>query len=417
MALMPIFPINGVRIMRFQVSAISSDHMMVQLAIDAPHEAEARLQVEARGLFIAQISAAQSNSLTSWLFDSPSLPARGPRFSVVLFSQEMLALLQAGLSIVESLESLLEKEAAGPTRAVLGRVLAGVCEGRRLSSVLADQPEVFSPLYIGVIKAAEGTSDLPRTLGRFIDYQTRIDAVRGKLVSATIYPLILLFVGGGVALFLITYVVPRFAQVYQSSGRDLPWMSQVLLAWGEFVAAHGAGLLAGCALAVALGAAALARLRERGVMDIVARIPGLGELVRVYQLSRFYLSLGLLLEGGIPVVPALETVLAAVKPDMGKRLQRARQAVETGMALSVAFEANGLATPISLRMLRVGERSGEMARMLAQSAAFHDAEISRWIDRFLRSFEPLLMAVIGLVIGIIVVLLYMPIFDLAGTLS
>jgi general secretion pathway protein F len=417
MARMPTSQIESAATMRYQVNAISSDHMMVQLAIDAPHEVDARLQVEARGMFVAQVRALQSGSLIAWLFGTLSLPAPRHRFSVLLFSQEMLALLQAGLSIVESLESLLEKEPAGPTRTVLGRLLAGVCEGRRLSSVLGDQPELFSPLYIGVIQAAEGTSDLPRTLGRFIDYQRRIDALRNKIVSAAIYPLILLFVGGGVALFLMVYVVPRFAQVYQSSGRDLPWMSRVLLGWGEFVAVHVASLLTACVLAFAFGFSALARLREQGMTNILAKFPGFGDRLRIYQLSRLYLTLGLLLEGGISIVPALETVLASVTPDIRKRLERARHAVETGVALSVAFETAGLATPISLRMMRVGERSGEMARMLAESAAFHDSEINRWIDRFLRSFEPLLMTAIGVVIGLIVVLLYIPIFDLAGSLT
>ena len=120
----------------------------------------------------------------------------------MLFSQELLALLTAGLGIVEGLEALLEKEANPATRGVLERLLAGLREGQRFSAMLAEQPELFPPLYIGIVKAAEGTSDLPRSLSRFIDYQQRIDLVRGKLVSAAIYPCILLLVGGGVSLFL-----------------------------------------------------------------------------------------------------------------------------------------------------------------------------------------------------------------------
>ena len=125
----------------------------------------------------------------------------------------------------------------------------------------------------------------------------------------------------------------------------------------------------------------------------------------------------MLLEGGIPIVPAMETVHGMVSPDMKTGLQAAKEAIQSGTPLSHAFETNRLTTPISLRMLRVGERSGELGQMLTQSAAFYDGEIGRWIDRFTRTFEPLLMAAIGLVVGGIVVLLYMPIFDLAGSLS
>jgi general secretion pathway protein F len=242
--------------------------------------------------------------------------------------------------------------------------------------------------------------------------------VRGKIISAAIYPCILLLVGGGVSLFLITYVVPRFAEVYQGAGRNLPWMSQLMLNWGQFAAAHSTALLGGIGLLLAgalLGARRL--LAGGGLLRLLGRVPGIGERVRIYELSRLYLTLGMLSEGGITIVHAIDTVQAMVSPTVRQGLQAARKHVESGLPLSAAFEANGLTTPISLRMLRVGERTGDMGPMLTQSAAFYDGEISRWIDRFTRTFEPLLMACIGLVVGAIVVLLYMPIFDLAGDMS
>jgi general secretion pathway protein F len=242
--------------------------------------------------------------------------------------------------------------------------------------------------------------------------------VRGKIVSASIYPAILLLVGSGVSAFLIGYVVPRFAEVYQGAGRNLPWMSQLMLDWGRYAAAHGTPLAVGALCVAGLAAQAVRRvLRQGGVARLLARVPGVGERVRIFELSRLYLTLGMLSEGGIMIVNAIETVQSMVSPAVRKALVAARAAVESGQPLSDAFEANGLTTPISLRMLRVGERTGDMGPMLTQSAAFYDGEISRWIDRFTRTFEPLLMAAIGLVVGAIVVLLYMPIFDLAGDMS
>jgi len=152
-------------------------------------------------------------------------------------------------------------------------------------------------------------------------------------------------------------------------------------------------------------------------MRLVARLPGIGERVRIYELSRLYLTMGMLSEGGITILNAIDTVQGMVSANVRQGLQGARGMIESGLPLSTAFDANGLTTPISLRMLRVGERTGDMGPMLTQSAAFYDGEISRWIDRFTRTFEPLLMACIGLVVGAIVVLLYMPIFDLAGEMS
>jgi general secretion pathway protein F len=391
--------------MQYEVRALSPDAAVEQLSIDALDEADARRQVEARGLFVAAIRRRAGARAAGGI-------------SLVLFSQELLALLSAGLGVVEALEALLEKEANPALANVLGRLLAGLREGKRFSSVLAEQGDRFPPLYIGIVKAAEGTSDLPRSLARYIDYQQRIDGVRAKIVSAAIYPTILLLVGGGVSAFLITYVVPRFAEVYQGAGRNLPFMSRVLLGWGQFAANHTSILLAGVAVLAALLVLAVRRMRARGgFAGVLARLPGFGERVRIYELSRLYLTLGMLTEGGIPVVQAIDTVQGMVSPTVRGGLQQARLAIESGLPLSSAFAANGLTTPISLRMLRVGERTGDMGPMLTQSAAFYDGEISRWIDRFTRTFEPLLMAAIGLVVGAIVVLLYMPIFDLAGDMS
>ncbi len=395
--------------MQFNIRAIAPDQLMTQLVIDAQDEADARRQLAARGLVAASITPVRG------LARKKSSRAR---LSLVLFSQELLALLTAGLSIVEGLEALLEKEGNDGTRGILTRLLSGLREGKRFSRVLAELPELFPPLYVGIVKAAEGTSDLPRSLSRFIDYQQRIDVIRSKIISAAIYPAILFVVGGGVSFFLIAYVVPRFAQVYQGTGRDIPWMSKLMLDWGQFASTHSAQLLLGLVSALACAALGIRHVMATGgIARLIARIPGVGERARVYELSRLYLTLGMLLEGGIPIVAAMETVQGMVSPDIKSSLQSASAAIQSGAPLSNAFETVRLTTPISLRMLRVGERSGELGAMLTQSASFYDGEISRWIERFTRTFEPVLMAVIGVIVGTIVVLLYMPIFDLAGSIS
>ena len=398
--------------MQFHIRALSIDHVMMQLTIDARDEAEARQQMGERGLFVAAILPASRFST-----NSGQRADHMKALSLVLFSQELLALLNAGLSIVEALDALLEKETGSVQRRIVGRLLTGLREGKRFSSVLTEQPEQFGALYIGIIKAAEGTSDLPRSLSRFIDYQQRIDAVRAKVISASIYPLILLAVGGGVGLFLIGYVVPRFAEVYQGTGRALPWLSQQMLNYGKFASTH-LGLMAVGALSMVFASILLLRGLTTGTISgVLSRLPGVGERIRLYALARLYLTLGMLLDGGIPIMPALHTVQEIVPPALSTALERTIKLIGAGTPMSQAFEAEHLTTPVSLRLLRVGERSGDLGAMLMQSAAFHDGEINRWIDRFTRMVEPLLMATIGIVVGAIVILLYMPIFDLADSLQ
>lgn len=397
--------------MQFKVRALSPDQLISLHTIDAQNEQDARRQVEAQGLFTASIEplsrAVFANAINT-----------GKRISVVLLSQELLALLKAGLSIVEALEALLEKNASVIMSSVLNRLLVCLREGKRFSEALAEQADLFSPLYIGIVRAAEGTGDLPQSLARYVDYQQRVDIVRNKIVSAAIYPAILLLVGGGVSFFLIGYVVPRFAEVYQGAGRNLPWMSGLLLRWGEFAGQHTSQLLTGLGVSGALLFVGLRYFFSHGgLARLLNALPGIGERMRIYELSRLYLTMGMLLEGGITIVATLDTVQAMVSPNIQKNLQLAKAAIQTGVPLSSAFDEHQLTTPISLRMLRVGEKSGDMGTMLTQSAKFYDGEISRWIDRFTRTFEPLLMAVIGIIVGSIVVLLYMPIFDLAGSMS
>ncbi|OYU32760.1 MAG: type II secretion system protein [Comamonadaceae bacterium PBBC2] len=342
--------------------------------------------------------------------------ARRLDFSVLLFSQELLALLNAGLGIVESTEALCEKETDAARRQVFEKLLHDLRSGKRFSVALQLQDNVFPVLYIGVVRAAEGTSDLPQALQRYVDYQKRLEAVRSKVISASIYPAILISVGLLVSLFLMVYVVPRFAEVYQGAGRELPFLSALMLSWGRLAAEHTSWLL----MALFGAGTGLVMVWQRiqkngGWVVILAKLPQIGERVRIYELSRLYMTMGMLLQGGIALVKAMEVVASVVSLDVQKKLARARHDIESGVSLSAAFESAALTTPISQRLLMVGERTGDLGKMLTQSALFYDEEITQWIDRFMRSFEPLLMTAIGLIVGGIVILLYMPIFDLAGS--
>ena len=399
--------------MNFTAQTLTAENLVLSTTVTAVDEADARAQLARRGLFASTLRVQRVGLRPAW----PTGVRGDRRVDLVLFSQELLALLQAGLGIVEALEALADKEARPHAAAVLVALLDGLREGRRLSAVLADRPEVFTPLFIGMVRTAEGTSDLPKALARYADHAQRVSVVRNKLVSASIYPCILLAVGGAVTLFLLGYVVPRFAEVFQGSGRELPWMSRLMLDGGQWMAANAALVLAFVAACVLLATLTLRQALARfGLSGLLSALPGLGPRLRTVELARLYLTLGMLIEGGIPVVVAMDIAKGIVSPVLGLALVTAKGSIETGLGAATAFEQAGLTTPISLRLLRVGERSGDLGRQLVQSASFYDSETSRWIDRFSRSVEPLLMAAIGLVVGLIVVMLYMPIFDLAGGL-
>ena len=169
----------------------------------------------------------------------------------------------------------------------------------------------------------------------------------------------------------------------------------------------------GVVLTVAVYAFSRQSVRE-AMLSRLWRIPAVGERMHIYQLARFYRTLAMLLKGGIPAVSALDMVSGLLQPSLRGKLMLASNNIREGQTISQAMEANELTTPVALSMLRVGEKSGNMGEMMERIAAFHDEEMARWVDWFTKLFEPLLMATMGIVIGVIVVLMYMPIFDLAG---
>jgi len=394
--------------MQFRVRAVDAGSQQVMdLTLEALDEQDARAQLVARQLM--PLSLRRGAGL-AW--------RRAERFSVPLFAQELHALTQAGLGLVESLEAFAEKERAAETRAVLERLIAALKSGQRFSAALRAQGAVFPPLFVGIVEAAENTGELAGALERFIGYTQSVAAVRQRMLSAAIYPSILLGMGSLVTLFLLAWVVPRFAAVYRGSSRALPWASQLLLDWGSFAGQHAAALGLAFALAVAALAFWIWQVLRRGdALRVVRIVPGVARWLELMTLSRLFLTLGLLLRGGLPVHQALQLARSVLPAARAPAVERVAARIAEGQALSAALDEAGLATSISRRFVRAGERSGQVAEMLSRAAAYHDAETARWIERFTRMFEPVLMAVIGVVIGGIVLLLYMPIFDLAGSLQ
>ncbi len=396
--------------MRYTVKALRESDTIISMVFDATDRDDAMRQAQASGLAVLSL-----NREAAWKF---SMPTRRASFPLSLFAQELLALQEAGLTLVEAIEGLAEKEGPGHTRTVLDHLKTQLHQGRTLSQSMHDLPDVFPALFVSTVRATERTGDLPDALRRYIAYQSQLEVVRKKIVSASIYPVLLMAVGALVMLFLLGYVVPKFSHVYEDIQGDLPLMSRLLLEVGKFLEANG--LVAGIAfVAACIAMVRLATLPEvrRWIGTRLWSIPAIGERMRLYQLARFYRTLGMLLRGGTPVVTALDMAAGLLSPALRGSLALAAQSIREGRAISDAMSANNLTTPVGLRMLRVGERSGRMDEMMERIAAFYDDEISRWVDWFTKLFEPLLMAVIGVVIGAIVVLMYLPVFELAGSIQ
>jgi general secretion pathway protein F len=396
--------------MRFQVKAVKSGvGQVVSLLLDARDARDANEQAQAQGYMVVGVQPLRALSWPQSLGTA--------RFPLVLFTQELLALLRSGISLLEAIETLTEKESRGATATVLAGIAQRLKQGQSFSSSLQAFPQTFPDLYVSTVRASERSGGLPEALARYVAYQTQLDGVKKHLVSASIYPAILIIVGGLVCMFLLGYVVPRFSHIYEDIGGDLPWLTRVLMAWGAFVEKRGLLLLG---FVGGIVATFVVWLRQPSAKVWIGRqlerIPALGERARVYQLTRFYRTVGMLLAGGTPVTQALGMVSGLLDQQLRQRLELATRSIREGQPISVSLHGQRLTTPVALRMLRVGERTGQMGEMMERIAVFHEEELARWVERFTRIFEPLLMALIGVVIGGIVVLMYFPIFELAGSM-
>lgn len=396
--------------MKYSVKALSGASEVVALTIEAGDLAEAQRRAAGQGLAVLSIKAA--NPLAAWW--------RRPRagFALDLFIQELISLLDAGLSLVEAIDLLAGKEQGRGAVVALNELRADLHRGRSFSDALQRQGEVFPPLFVASVRAAERTGDIKEAIGRFLDYHHQLGRIRRKVVSASVYPVLLLVVGVLVSGFMLLYVVPKFSHIYAEIGGELPWLTRALIGWGGLLEAHATATLLGAVATLAgLGFTFTREAVRRGIGRQLWKMPAVGDRLRVYELARFYRTLGMLLKSGIALPTALDMAGGLLSPLLRHGLERAAREIRQGRPVSQAFAQQGLTTPVSLRLLAVGERTGRMPHMVERIALFYEDELARWIDWFTRLFEPALMLLIGALVGLIVVLLYLPIFELAENIK
>ena len=403
--------------MRIDVLATNGRAAPQWVSIEAESPAHAQSLLAGRGMsalatrsagFLDEIAGSRAVALLPW--------AGRRRFDLDIFCAQLVVLLKAGLGVVESLRVLRSNARHALQRETMIRLLLDLDQGLAFSDALARHPFAFPPLFVAIIRASERTSGLVDALSRYAAHARQVDEVRAKLRSAAVYPVFLSLIGGLVIAFLLGYVVPRFASAYESVHVPLPVAARWMMKWGQLIRDH-AGLmvlgLMGCALAFGL---LLSRSGIRQWLSArLVRRGTLGEFLRRIHLARLYRTLAMLLSGGIALHPSLRICRSMLPADLQIALDVAAVEVAQGSRPSQAFDDAALVTPVSFNLMAVGERSGQLAAMLDESASFLELESTRTLDATMRVIEPALMAVMGLVIGVIVVLMYLPIFELAGS--
>lgn len=382
------------------------------IELDAPSIDDARLLAQRQGYTVLSCKPA-GLGLGETLSRSSG---RSVEIDIVVFIEQLRDLLVAGLSIIEALDAL-RRGAVSDSARVIEQLERELRTGKTLSNALAQQ-SVFPALLVALVRSSELTSDLPQTLARFLDHERRVAEVRHRLFSASIYPLLLMGVGSLVLVFLFFYVMPRFARIFEGMNGELPWSARLMVAWSHLLGQYSAAVLTVLAIITMIVSLMVATpaLRARVTGAVLSWVP-LRHRLNTYFLARWYRATGMLVAGGIPLPEALglsNTLLPLALRPAGNQVE---QGVRNGLTPSAAHARAGMATPVAEQLLLAGERTGDLGSVLTRIAQFHESEVSRTLERTMRTLEPLVMVAIGLGVGIVVVLMYMPIFELASAIQ
>lgn len=350
-----------------------------------------------------------------------ALPRRGRRGRLssqrfLVFNQELAALLAAGLPLLQCLDLMLERMKEPLFREVLADIRERVASGQELSAAFEAHADLFPRLYPSSLKAGERSGDLEKVIRRFVRYLQLVQAARKRVVSALVYPAVLVCLSVAMILVMTVFVVPKFAGLYADLEAELPLITRVTLAIGQFVRAHWIAIV----VLLAGGIWALRRWSEtpagRVALDhFRLRLPVLGPVFHRFGMSELTRSLATLLDGGLPLVPSLEIATGAVgNAWLREQLEPTAQRVREGKALHAALEQTQVVEDLAIDMVKVGETTGALGVMLTNVSDFLDQEVEIRMQRLLTLVEPLMLVFMGIIVALLLISVYLPMFSVLG---
>lgn len=335
----------------------------------------------------------------------------------VIFNQELAALLKAGLPLLQTLDLMLERMHNQVFKAVLTDVRDRVKNGEDLSEAFAAHGDLFPRLYPSSLKAGEKSGELEQVIRRFIRYMKLVLDARRRVVSALIYPAVLVCLSVGMIAIMAIYVVPKFMSFFAELGTDLPFLTQVVLSISTFASQNWPIILLG----LVVGSLAL---RSWGNTDsgrlaldrLKLRLPFLGPVLHRFAMSEFCRSLGTLLAGGIPLVPAFEIATQSVgNAFVRSKVEPTIQLVREGKPFFSALEVSDIFTDMAIDMVKVGEATGSLDDMLGSVSDFLDEQVETRMARLLSLVEPMMLVFMGAIIAILLISIYLPMFSMLGS--
>ncbi len=405
---MPVFAYRG----------LAPNGRNVNGVIDADSARNARGKLRELGIFPTDLAeeaaatpAAAAEGSREWL---PRFRRRIAAPELALLTRQLSTLLGAGVQLTEALGTLSGQSERPHVKRMLSQVRERVREGSSLADAMAGHPDIFSDLYVGMVRVGEAAGALEPVLDRLADYSERQSEFVGKVRGALTYPVIMIVAGMAIMGFLVTYVIPQVATIFEQQHAALPMMTRVLIRLADFLASYWVFIVAGIIGLIAATMFALSTKKGRRFYDKwILRMPYIGQTLTRIICARFARTLATLLKAGVQLMPALSAVKRVVSNGLlADAIEQSRDSIREGHGMGQTLQQSGLFPPLLIEMIKVGERSGELEQMLERVADNYEREVDASLGQLTTLLGPLMTILMGAVILIMMLSILQPIFQL-----
>ncbi len=424
----------------FQFIALDAKGEQTSGAIEAGSEAAAIQHLRAQGLYPTQIQEegkgqaikAPAKSKKKGKSGGQKPAAMKGQFGVrvkpknlMIFTRQLATLIDSGLPLVRSL-TVLEKQEPNPLlKATVSALAENVQGGSTFSESLAQHPKIFNKLYVNMVKAGELGGVLEIVLKRLADYQEKAQKLKNKIVSAMVYPVIVMFIAVAILLFLVVFIVPKFKEMFSATDQELPTISKIVFGASEFCLAAPYGLFNIIYVFIALFGGfimfniwAKTKGGRKAVDAMKLKLPVFGDLQRKSAVSRFSRTLGTLVTSGVPILQALNiTRDTAGNVVISAAIERVHEAVKEGETIVTPLQASGVFPNMVISMVDVGEETGQLPEMLLKVADVYDDEVDSSVTALTSILEPIMIVILALVVGSVVFALFLPLIKMVSSMG
>ncbi len=383
----------------------------IEGSLEANNEEGALKRIREMNYFPIKVEIEKEPGILAW---KPQLFNRTSGKEVLNFTQQLATLVKAGLTLDKSLSILIETSKGKKTGKIVEEVQKNVHSGSSFAEALSKYPDTFSKLYVNMVKAGEAGGVLESVMVRLESFLEQSQKLRDDIRSAMVYPLLLTFAGGLAVMVLLTFVIPKFAKIFDEMGQALPFSTELLLMVSFFIKDYWWALLLGCLAMFFLFTAYVSKGKGKEAWDgFKLKVPIFGPLIRKIEVSRFSRMLGTLLKSGVPILNSLNIVKDTLTNSVvAASVVELYKGVKEGGAISIPLKKSGVFPPLAVHMITVGEEIGQLEEMLFKVAETFDQEIERSVKSLTSLLEPVMILFMGLIVGFIVISMLLAVFSM-----